>query len=215
MNIRRAWLVMLWISVISCIVIFVVTTLFLAEPPTYASKLVLSKLKALNESSSFIEYLIVFPIFYFCSYKQPGTKLLFCSILWSYICIAILSIATFGALLIYFDVRNMELIERAWNLRAISFALGALAFMTLWRIGWLYCCVQLRKYNLKFAPQEVWLNPTYRERLDQFQAINDMEKLEVFYSSTVRDFPEIEKYLTAAFRRQKSHLNESEDILEI
>jgi len=181
-------------------------TLFLRAPPSYASISVLSKLKALQESSSFLEFIIVFPLFYFCSYKKPGTKLLFCSILWSPVCIVIMTVFILSALSIYFEVRNMEIAERVWNLRAIYFVMGALIFMLLWRIGWLYYCVQLRKYNLKLAPQQVWQNLTYRACLDQFQEINDMEKLEFFYSSSIEKFPQIEKYLTQAFKSKKSQL---------
>ncbi|MCH9633482.1 MAG: hypothetical protein S4CHLAM7_02070 [Chlamydiae bacterium] len=219
MNIKRAWLAMLWIGVISSIAIFVVATFFLGASPTYASIVVLSKLKALKPNSSFIkliiEIIIAVPISYFCSYKKPGTKLLFCSILWSCICIATLLMAIFSALSIFFEVRNMELLKQGWNLRAICFVMGALTFTTLWRIGWLYCCVKLRKYNFKLRYQQVWQNPTYKEYLDRFQKINDMEKLRVFYSFTVRECPEIEKFLTCAFKKKESQLNGSEDILEV
>ncbi len=200
-NVRRSWLVMLWVYSISSIVIFFITALYIREAPSYASKAVLSKLNVLNESSFFIELFIAFPVFYFCNYKKPGTKLLFCSVIWSYISIVALTVLTFSALAIYYKVRNLGLVERAWNVQAICFVIAVLVFMTLWRTGWLYLCTQLRKQNLKLGYQQVYQNETYKARLDRIEEINNIEKLNAFYSSCVREFPKIEKFLTAAFKR--------------
>ncbi len=100
----------------------------------------------------------------------------------------------------------MEYLTALWNVRASRILIGSHLIAALHQIGWLYCCVRLRKDNLKNGYEKVVQNPTYKASLDQFQVMHDSESLNTFYSSAVKEFPEIEKYLTRAYKRQKLQL---------
>lgn len=207
MNIRRIWLIMLLIYLILCIPIEMAITSFIKSSPSYGSKFLLSSLNLLDQSFVFILLIIGFLLFYFCSYRKPGTKLLFFAIVWSSTCIPIL-VYRFLLFCSYYAINNMNSFEGDWNLRAASFLMGLLAFQTLWELGWLYFSIQLRKYNFNLAYEKTYQNPTYKEHLDQLLAINNIDKLKALYSSKVKEFPEIKNVLAYSFKRRKIAIRE-------
>lgn len=208
MKIRQTTMLMYWLFLVLAIVIFYATLSILRTTPAHANLLVFSKLKTLSKiSSSLVEFFIAAPFFYYCSYKKPGTKLLFCSIIWNCFGLVFLALATTHAAMIYLiKVRNLGIAEQAWNRPAIFFAIAALAILAIYKVVWIYCCIKLRKYNFKWADDRVKNNTVYQNRLNQMKEVENMNMLDAIYSASVQEFPELEKYLTQAYEKKKAQL---------
>lgn len=208
--IRKSWLTQLWLGVLLFAVFFFVSFYLLKIAPQHPSKFVLSKLNAIQEStSSFIEGLIiVLPFFYFCNYKKTGTRLLTGTIIWSYFAIAVLSWFLFGAVLFYLKLRQLQAPGLSWHLWAMRFTIVFSIVEITRRAIWLRSSKKMKRLNILLQLTELAESPTYKAIVDRFDEITDMDELTQFYSSSVRKHPEIEKNLTTYFREKKDRLVE-------
>lgn len=141
--------------------------------------------------------LIAIPFFYHCSYKKKGTALLTFSIYSNAISLIILTCNLIISLI--YSQPSMNYLHQGF----FKWILLDVLLLKTFNILWIINSLQLRKLNFQIRFEAMRNSEKYKNLFESLENFTDLESLENFYSQSIREYPELEYFLSRIYKSRK------------